>query len=38
MEVTDRVVEGEVAPEDLLDEISIPNVPDSTEVQEDHDG
>ena len=30
MEVTDRVAEGEVAPEDLLEEISIPGVPENT--------
>jgi hypothetical protein len=38
MEVTDRVVEGEVAPEDLLDEISIPGVPENTQEWEDYDG
>ncbi len=31
MEVTDRVAEGEVAPEDLLDEISIPGVPEGVD-------
>ena len=36
-EVTDRVAEGEVAPEDLLEEISIPGVPENTEEWEDHD-
>jgi hypothetical protein len=38
MEVTDRVAEGEVAPEDLLDEISIPGVPENTQEWEDFDG
>jgi hypothetical protein len=38
MEVTDRVAEGEAAPEDLLDEISIPGVPESAEEWEDYDG
>jgi hypothetical protein len=38
MEVTDRVVEGEVAPEDVLDEISIPGVPENTQEREDYDG
>jgi hypothetical protein len=38
MEVTDRVAEGEVAPEDLLDEISIPGVPKNTLKWEDYDG
>ena len=38
MEVTDRVAEGEVAPEDLLDEISIPGVPESAEEREGYDG
>jgi hypothetical protein len=38
MEVTDRVAEGEIAPEDLLDEISIPGVPESAEEREDYDG
>jgi hypothetical protein len=38
MEVTDRVTEGEVAPEDLLDEISIPGVPENTLEWEDYDG
>src|SRR5215212_7122222 len=38
MEVTDRVAEGEVAPEDLLDEISIPGVPENAQEREDHDG
>ena len=37
-EVTDRVAEGELAPDDLLDEISIPGVPDSPEEREDFDG
>ena len=31
MEITDRVAEGEVAPEDLLEEISIPGVPENTQ-------
>jgi hypothetical protein len=38
MEVTDRVAEGEVAPENLLDEISIPGVPENTQEWEDYDG
>jgi hypothetical protein len=38
MEVTDRVADGEVAPEDLLDEISIPGVPENTLEWEDYDG
>ena len=38
MEVTDRVAEGEVDPEDLLDEISIPGVPENTEDWEGYDG
>jgi len=38
MEVTDRVAEGEVDPEDLLDEISIPGVPENTEDWESYDG
>jgi hypothetical protein len=38
MEVTDRVVEGEIAPEDLLEEISIPGVPESAEEREGYDG
>jgi hypothetical protein len=38
MEVTDRVAEGEVAPEDLLDEISIPGVPENTLEWEDYNG
>jgi len=37
MEVTDRVAEGEVAPEDLLDEISVPGVPENTEEWEEYD-
>jgi hypothetical protein len=37
-EVTDRVAEGEIAPEDLLDEISIPGVPENTQEWEDYDG
>jgi hypothetical protein len=37
-EVTDRVAEGEIAPEDLLDEISIPGVPDTAEERESYDG
>jgi hypothetical protein len=36
MEITDRVAEGEVAPEDLLDEISIPDVPENTLEWEDY--
>jgi hypothetical protein len=38
MEFTDRVAEGEVAPEDLLEEISIPGVPQNTQEWEDYDG
>jgi hypothetical protein len=38
MEVTDRVAEGEVAPEDLLEEISIPGVPENTQEREDYEG
>jgi hypothetical protein len=38
MEVTDRVAEGEVAPEDLLEEISIPGVPENTQEREDYAG
>jgi hypothetical protein len=38
MEVTDRVAEGEVAPEDLLEEISIPGVPENTLEWEEYDG
>jgi hypothetical protein len=37
-EVTDRVAEGEIAPEDLLEEISIPGVPDGAEEREDYEG
>ena len=37
MEVTDRVAEGEAAPEDLLEEISIPGVPEDTQEWEDYD-
>jgi hypothetical protein len=37
-EVTDRVADGEVAPEDLLEEISIPGVPDGAEEREEFDG
>jgi len=37
-EITDRVAEGDIAPEDLLDEISIPGVPENTEEWEDFDG
>jgi len=33
-EITDRVVEGEEAPEDLLEEISIPGVPEDTDWEE----
>jgi hypothetical protein len=36
MEVTDHVAEGEVAPEDLLEEISIPGVPENTLEWEDY--
>jgi hypothetical protein len=36
--VTDRVAEGEIAPEDLLDGISISRVPENTEEWEDFDG
>jgi hypothetical protein len=38
MEVTDRVAEGDVAPEDLLEAISIPGVPENTLEWEDYDG
>jgi hypothetical protein len=38
MEHTDRVAEGEVDPEDLLEEISIPGVPEDTEAWEDYGG
>jgi hypothetical protein len=38
MEVTDCVAEGEIAPEDLLEEVSIPGVPDSAEEREDYEG
>ena len=38
MEATDRIAEGEVAPEDLLEEISIPSVPENTLEWEDYDG
>jgi len=38
MEVMDRVAEGEVAPEDLLEEISIPGVPENTQEREDYEG
>lgn len=38
MEVTDRVAEGGVASEDLLEEISIPGVPEDTQEREDYDG
>jgi hypothetical protein len=37
-EVTDRVAEGAIAPEDLLEEISIPGVPDRAEEREDFYG
>jgi hypothetical protein len=38
MEIPDRVAEGEVAPEDSLDEISIPGVPENTLEWEDYEG
>jgi hypothetical protein len=38
MEVTDRVAEGEVAPEELLEEISIPGVPENTQEWESYEG
>jgi hypothetical protein len=38
MEVTDRVAEGEVAPEELLEEISIPGVPENTQEWEGYEG
>jgi hypothetical protein len=38
MEVTDRVAEGEVAPEDLLEEISIPGVPENSQEWEGYEG
>ena len=34
MEYTDRVAEGEVDPEDLLEEISIPGVPEGTDWED----
>jgi hypothetical protein len=37
-EHTDQVAEGDVAPEDLLETISIPNVPDGAEAREDFKG
>ncbi len=37
-EHTDRVAEGEIAPEDLLEKISIPGVPDGAEAREDFEG
>jgi hypothetical protein len=37
-EHTDQVAEGEVAPEDLLERISIPGVPDDAEAREDFKG
>jgi hypothetical protein len=37
-EHTDQVAEGEVAPEDLLEKISIPGVPDGAEAREDFKG
>jgi hypothetical protein len=37
-EVTDRVAEAEVAPEDLLEEISIPGVPEDTQEWENYEG
>jgi hypothetical protein len=37
-EVTDHVAEGEIAPDNLLEEISIPGAPESTEEREDYDG
>jgi hypothetical protein len=38
VEVTDRVAEDEIAPEDLLEEISIPGVPESAEEREGYEG
>ncbi len=38
MEITDRVAEGEVAPEELLEEISIPGVPENTKEWESYEG
>jgi hypothetical protein len=38
IEVTDRVAGEKIAPEDLLDEISIPSGPESAEEREDYDG
>lgn len=37
-EHTDRVAEGEEAPEDLLERIPIPGVPDGAEAREDFEG
>jgi hypothetical protein len=37
-EVTDRVAEGEIAPEELLEKISIPGVPEGAQEREDFDG
>jgi hypothetical protein len=37
-EDTDRVAEGEIAPEELLDAISIPGVPDTAEERENYTG
>jgi hypothetical protein len=37
-EHTDQVAEGEVAPEDLLERISIPGVPDGAQAREDFKG
>jgi hypothetical protein len=35
MEITDRVAQGEISLQDLLDEISIASVPESAEERED---
>jgi hypothetical protein len=37
-EHTDQVAEGDIAPEDLLERIHIPGVPDGAEAREDYDG
>jgi hypothetical protein len=38
MEITDRVAQGEISLQDLLDEISIASVPESAEEREDYGG
>lgn len=37
-EHTDQVAEGDIAPEDLLERISIPGVPDGSDAREDFEG